>query len=78
MHVPVDRFIGVMQDYSIVYLEECEQCDVLIAYQGQGHCCEGIADISEQAKLEAQCLADFMKGLRKVFTLKKFEGSQNN
>ena len=73
MHLPIVRFIGVMQDYSIVYLMECEQCGVLIAYQGQGHNCDGVADTSEQAQQEGQCLAEFMKGLRKVFTLKNFE-----
>ena len=73
MHLPIERYIGVMQDYSIVYLVECEQCGVLVAYQGQGHNCDGVLDTSEQAKWEAQYLADFMKGLRKVFTLKNFE-----
>ena len=78
MHIPIERYIGVMQDYSIVYLVECEQCDVLIAYQGQGHACDGIMDISEQAKSEALHLAEFMKGLKKVFTVKKFEEGQSN
>ena len=73
MHLTVENFIGVMQDYSIVYLVECEQCGVLIAYQGQGHSCDGITDISEQAKWEAAYLAEFLKGLKKVFTVKKFE-----
>jgi hypothetical protein len=77
MHLPIERFIGVMADYSIVYLIECEQCGVLIAYQGQGHSCDGIIDESEQAKWEASYLAEFMKGLKKVFTLKKFEGEQS-
>jgi hypothetical protein len=73
MHLPIVRYIGVMQDYSIVYLMECEQCGVLIAYQGQGHNCDGIIDTSEEATKEAQCLAEFMKGLKKIFTLKNFE-----
>ena len=73
MHLTVENFIGVMQDYSIVYLVECEQCGVLIAYQGQGHSCDGIKDISEQAKWEAAYLAEFLKGLKKVYTVKKFE-----
>ena len=37
----------------------------------------GVIDDSEQAKWEAQYLAEFMKGLKKVFTLKKFEGEHS-
>jgi hypothetical protein len=78
MHLSVERYVGVMQDYSIVYLMECEKCGVLIAYQGQGHNCDGVMDISEQAKWEGQYLAEFMKGLKKVYALKKFEEDQSN
>ena len=67
-----------MQDYSIVYLMECEQCGVLVAYQGQGHNCDGVEDTSEQAKWEAQYLAHFMTGLRKIFTMKNFEEGHSN
>ena len=56
-----------------MYLMECEQCGVLIVYQGQGHNCDGVTDTSEEAKKEAQYLAEFMKGLKKIFTLKNFE-----
>ena len=73
VQLTIERFIGVMNDFSIVYLMECEHCGVLIAYQGQGHNCGGVVDTEPEAKFEAEYLASFMVGLKKVYTLKKFE-----
>jgi hypothetical protein len=73
VHLEVMRFVGVMEDYSIVYLMECWHCGVLIAYQGQGHNCGGVIDTEPEAKFEAEYLAQFMTGLKKLFTLKKFD-----
>jgi hypothetical protein len=73
MHLEVERYIGVLEDYSIVYLMECEKCGVLVAFQGQGHNCGGIVDVTPEAKFEAEYLATFMVGLKKLYTLKKFD-----
>ena len=72
VHLEVERFIGVLSDYSIVYLMECSQCGVLVAFQGQGHNCGGILDVAPEAKFEAEHLAQFMAGLTKLYVLKKF------
>jgi hypothetical protein len=72
VHLEIERFIGVLADYSIVYLMECEHCGVLVAYQGQGHNCGGKVDTEPEAKFEAEYLVDLMTGLKKLFMLKKF------
>jgi hypothetical protein len=76
VHLTVERFIGVMVDYSIVYLVECAQCGVLIAQQGQGHNCGSILDNTKLKQWEAAHLANFMKGLKKVYVMKDF-GAEN-
>jgi hypothetical protein len=73
VHLETERFIGVLDDYSIVYLMECEHCGILIAYQGQGHNCGGVLDTEQGKKFEAAYLAQFMTGLKKIYVLKKFE-----
>ena len=74
MHVEIERFVGVLEDYSIVYLMECEHCGVLIAYQGQGHNCGGEIDTAADKKFEAEYLATFMANLKRLYVLKKFGG----
>ena len=73
VHLVIERFIGVLMDYTIIYLMECEHCGVMTAYQGQGHNCGGILDTEPEAKFEAEYLADVLAGLKKLYTLKKFE-----
>jgi hypothetical protein len=73
MHLEIERFIGVLEDYSIVYLMECEKCGILVAFQNQGHNCGGVLDTDPSAKFEAEYLANFMTGLKKLYTLKKFD-----
>ena len=73
VHLEVERFVGVLEDYSIVYLMECEKCGVLVAFQKQGHNCGGVIDTEPTAKFEAEYLAQFMVGLKKLYTLKKFD-----
>jgi hypothetical protein len=75
VHLEIERFIGVLENFSIVYLMECEKCGVLIAYQGQGHACGGVMDVTPEAKFEAEYLATFMATLKKLYTLKKFGGA---
>ena len=75
VHLEIERFVGVLEDYSIVYLMECEKCGVLVAYQNQGHACGGVIDVMPEAKFEAEYLASFMAGLKKLYTLKKFGGA---
>jgi hypothetical protein len=72
VHLVIERFVGVLEDYSIVYLMECEICGVLVAYQGQGHHCGGIMEVTPEAKFEAEYLAKFMVGLKKLYVLKSF------
>jgi hypothetical protein len=72
VHLVIERFVGVLEDYSIVYLMECEICGVLVAYQGQGHNCGGVVDVTPEAKFEAEYLAKFMVGLKKLYVLKSF------
>ena len=72
VHLVIERFVGVLEDYSIVYLMECEICGVLVAYQGQGHNCGGIVEVTPEAKFEAEYLAKFMVGLKKLYVLKSF------
>ena len=76
MHLEIERFVGVLEDYSIVYLMECEKCSVLVAFQSQGHNCGGVLDTDPSAKFEAEYLATFMANLKKLYTLKKFETVQ--
>jgi hypothetical protein len=74
MHLQIERFVGVLEDYSIVYLMECEKCGVLVAYQGQGHACGGVQDVTPEAKFEAEYLATLMATLKRLYTLKRFDG----
>ena len=67
MHLEVERYIGVLEDYSIVYLMECEICGVLVAFQVQGHNCSGIVDVEPTKKFEAEYLANFLVGLKKLY-----------
>jgi hypothetical protein len=75
MHLEIERFIGVLEDFSIVYLMECEKCGVLVAFQGQGHNCGGILDTTPEAKFESEYLSNFLSSLKRVYTLKKFDTS---
>jgi hypothetical protein len=73
MHVPVERFIGVLDDFSIVHLQTCDRCRVLIAHQEQGHHCNGVMDISEERRQEAEHYVQLMQRIKKLYVLPWFD-----
>ena len=73
MHVPVERFIGVLDDYTIVYLQTCDRCRVLIAHAEQGHHCNGVVDPTEERRQEAEHYVQLMQRIKKLFVMQKFD-----
>jgi hypothetical protein len=68
MHVPVDRFIAVLDDYTILYLQTCAKCQVLITYAEQGHHCGGQLDASERQRIEAFNYVQIMQRVKKIYS----------
>jgi hypothetical protein len=73
MHVPVERFVGILDDYSIIFLQTCDQCRILITYQGQGHNCGGNMDTNETQRIEAEHFAQLMQRIKKLYVLPNFD-----
>ena len=73
MHVPVERFIGVLDDYTILFVQTCAKCKILITYQGQGHQCqEGVPD-SGAKRVEADHFAQLMLRVKKLYNYPTFD-----
>ena len=73
MHVPVERFIAVLDDFSILYLQTCSKCQVLITYAGQGHHCVGQLDMSEAQRTEAINYVRVMQRVKKIYSQMNFD-----
>ena len=73
MHVPVERFVGVLDDYTILLLQTCAKCNILITYQGQGHQCQEGAPDSGVKRIEAEHFAQLMLRVKKLYTLPTFD-----
>ena len=73
MHVPVERFVGVLDDYTILFLRTCDKCKVLITYKEQGHhCVDGVED-SEVKRVEAEHYVQLTQRLKKLYSLPSFD-----
>jgi hypothetical protein len=73
MHVPVERFVAVLDDFSILYLQTCAKCRVLITYAEQGHQCDGQLDVTEQRRLEAAHYVQLMQRVKKIYVQMNFD-----
>ena len=73
MHVPVERFVGVLDDYTILFLQTCDKCRVLITYQGQGHHCASVVENTEVQRIEADHFAQLMLRIKKLYSLPSFD-----
>ena len=76
MHVPVERFVGTLDDYTIIFLQNCDRCRILITYQGQGHNCGGNIDNNETQRIEAEHFAQLMLRIKKLYVLPRFDTPQ--
>ena len=65
----MERFIGIKSDYTIIYLIDCPECDVLITYLGQGHHCCGNTEESLFAEWEAVHYAQVIQGLQNIYPI---------
>ena len=73
MHVELERFVAVRDDFTILFLQNCQHCHALILYEGQGHNCGGVADISEVVQEEARGYVRLMQRVKKIYTLPTFD-----
>jgi hypothetical protein len=73
MHVPVERFVGVLDDYTVLFLQTCEKCRILITYQGQGHQCSDGVETSEAKQTEAALFAQLMQRVKKLYVVPTFD-----
>jgi hypothetical protein len=69
----IEWFVGFKEDYTMVYLMDCPQCDVLITYPGQGHHCGGKLDENNFKEWEAQYYAVVIQGLVEIYAVKDLE-----
>jgi len=72
MHLVVERFVAVLDDFTVLFLEDCPHCHALILYADQGHSCGGVADVTAVARQEAQSYARLMQKVKKIYTLPDF------
>ena len=77
MHIPVERFIGVLDDYTVLYLRTCDKCRVLITYKDQGHHCNGIPDTTEFKRIEAEHYVQLMQRVKKIFVQPSFDAPRD-
>jgi hypothetical protein len=69
----VDWFVGFKEDFSMIYLMDCPQCDVLITYPGQGHHCSDEVNESDFKEWEAQHYAGIIQDLIAIYAVKDLE-----
>ena len=70
---PIEWFVGIKENYTIVYLMDCPECDVLITYPKQWHHCGGYVDNTEFKNWEAQHYAAMIQDLMSIYPLKELE-----
>jgi hypothetical protein len=73
MHVPVERFIAMLDDFSILYLQTCAKCQVLITYAEQGHQCGGQLDVTARRRMEAAHYVQIMQRIKKIYSQMNFD-----
>jgi hypothetical protein len=73
MHLLIERFVAVLDDFTVLFLENCPRCHALILYADQGHSCGGVIDVTEVARQEAQSYACLMQKVKKIYTLPDFD-----
>jgi hypothetical protein len=73
MHLIVERFVAVLEDFTIIFLQNCHHCQALILFEDQGHSCCGIADTSAVAKEEARSYVHLMQRVKKIYTVPTFD-----
>jgi hypothetical protein len=73
MHVPIERFVGVLDDFSVLFLQTCAKCRVLITYPEQGHQCDGKVDVTEVRRVEAANYVQLMQRVKKLYVLPNFD-----
>jgi hypothetical protein len=73
MHLVVERFVAVLEDFTVLFLENCLHCHALILFEGQGHNCEGVADMSEVLQAEARSYVSLMRRVKKIYTVPTFD-----
>ena len=71
MHIVAELFVGVLEDYTVVYLIECTTCFALLGFPGQGHFCDG-TQLTALELVESVELAELIYRLKKVYPLPKF------
>ena len=69
MQAPLERFIGIKADYTIVYLLDCPICDVLITALDQGHRCCGQVEETPYKEWEAVYYAQMIQDLRSIYPM---------
>jgi hypothetical protein len=71
MQIVAERYVGVLADYSVIYLIECTTCYALLGFPGQGHVCDG-SPLTAIEIVESIELAELVEKLKKVYPLPKF------
>jgi hypothetical protein len=70
----IEWFVGFREDYSMVYLMDCPECDVLITYPEQGHHCCGNVEESDFKEWEAHHYATIIQELIEIYAVSELEG----
>jgi hypothetical protein len=73
MHLIVERFVAVLDDFKVVFMQNCTHCHALILFEGQGHNCCGVADTLASAQEEARNYVRLMQRVKKIYTLPTFD-----
>ena len=73
MHIVTERFVAVLDDFTVVFMQNCHHCQALILFEGQGHSCCGIADVVEIAREEARSYVHLMQRVKKIYTVPSFD-----
>ena len=69
MQEPMERFIGIKADYTIIYLVDCPICDVLITALDQGHNCCGKSEHTPLEVWEAEHYGQIIQDLRSIYPM---------
>jgi hypothetical protein len=69
----IEWFVGFRADYTMVYLMDCPECDVLITYPEQGHHCGGIIDENNFREWEAHHYAAIIQELVDIYAVNDLE-----
>jgi hypothetical protein len=69
----MERFIGIKEDYTIIYLIDWPVCDVLITYVNQGHHCCGKSEESPLAEWEAVYYGKIIQDLKNIYPMEDWQ-----